>query len=62
MNADLLMPRDLTEEERAEWQYRYDERLGILCQLSMAPTVVEIQLAMDDANDWVRRNRAAQDF
>lgn len=35
-----------------EWQYRYDERLGILAPLR-EPTVQEDLIATKEADDWL---------
>lgn len=45
-------------ELMAEWQYRYDERLGILCG-SGEPTVAEEQMAEKDAHNAIAALLAA---
>ena len=39
------------QERRAEWLYRFDERLGILCEDRPA-TEAQIQMAFQEADDW----------
>lgn len=41
-----------------EWDYRYEERLGMLCG-SLEPTPAQKRLAREDANEFVVRYRKA---
>ena len=40
-----------TEEIQAEWQYRYQERLGIMCE-DREPTPEQKAIAFKEANEW----------
>lgn len=44
----------LEREEFAEWQYRIQERLGILCGRGI-PTWAEARTARREADGWVER-------
>lgn len=39
-------------EEREEWLYRYNERLGILCG-DGEPTEEQKQIAAQEADEWM---------
>ena len=41
------------DEIRAEWEFRYDERIAILCGQN-EPTIEQRRLAMNDADEWER--------
>lgn len=41
-----------SEEIRTEYQYRIDERLGILCPLR-EPTTAQMEIAQSEADDWL---------
>ena len=41
------------KELQAEWQYRLDERLGILCG-SNTPTPEQMKIATDEADQWLK--------
>ena len=42
----------MTRDEKIdEWNYRFDERLGSLCE-DRKPTEAQIQVAFQDADDW----------
>lgn len=36
-----------------EWQYRYHERLGIMCE-DRKPTARQIEIATQEANDFMK--------
>lgn len=42
------------EERKAEWKYRYDERIGMLCE-DREPTSIERAIACDEANRACRQ-------
>lgn len=42
-----------TEELKAEWNYRYEERLGILCE-DLRPTPDQRRIAAQEADQTVR--------
>lgn len=49
------MVRPMTQDQlNAETDYRYEERLAVLCG-NQVPTELEKQMAMDDAREWLRR-------
>lgn len=39
------------EEIQNEWDYRFNERLGILCGLKK-PTTEQLEIAMKEAEEW----------
>lgn len=41
------------EEIRTEYQYRIDERLGILSPLR-EPTEAQLKIAEDEADEWLK--------
>ena len=49
--------KGMTAEEQAEWDYRWHERLGILCGANM-PTDEENRIAMEEADETIRQLRA----
>lgn len=46
----------MTSDQQSEWNYRFDERLGILTQGQPA-TILEEAIARDDANAWLFRDQ-----
>jgi hypothetical protein len=42
----------MTPDEFAEWQYRYQERIGMLCE-NRNPTAEQNAMAKQDADDWL---------
>lgn len=44
----------MTHEEKIEWEYRYWERIGIMCE-SGEPTEKQKEVARDEANQWFER-------
>ena len=49
-------------ELRAEWFYRYEERLGILTDGKRPPTTQEMLIARREANQWLADWRKAQEL
>lgn len=45
----------MTAEQQAEWDYRYQERLGILCA-DQEPTAEQKAIAKAEADEWVRQD------
>lgn len=56
MNGEIFKPSGMTDEERQEWIHVYDTRIGILVGTGQV-TIVEIGLAVAEANDWLERWR-----
>jgi len=53
MNAPIRPRKFIPEpEEFAEWQYRYHERLGILCGTAI-PTLEQEAIARAEADAWL---------
>jgi hypothetical protein len=46
-----------TEEIQAEWHYRYQERLGIMCE-DQEPTLEQKAIAYREANEWAMAQEA----
>ena len=46
----------MSTEESFEWEYIYQERLGMLCE-DREPSPEEVQMACKDANEAVKRMR-----
>ena len=46
----------MSADQQIEWNYRFDERLGILTQ-GQSPTVIELALARQDADNWLFRDQ-----
>ena len=45
----------MTQNEQVrEWEYRFDERLAILCGTN-EPTVEQRKLALQDADEWQKQ-------
>lgn len=45
----------MTEQElQAEWDYRYQERLGILCQSNTPPAPEQVEIATREADEAIR--------
>lgn len=55
-----MTPQELEEALEAEWNYRYEERLGILCG-DKAATCEQRIIAKAEANDAVKRLRKMLD-
>jgi hypothetical protein len=50
----------MTESEiQAEWQYRYQERLGIMCE-DREPTPEQKAIAYREANEWAMAQEAEE--
>jgi hypothetical protein len=43
----------MTADQRQEYRYRYDERLGILCGKD-EPTDEQIKIAKSEADEWLK--------
>lgn len=41
----------MTPKQQIEWQYRFDERLGILCE-GKPPTIMQEVIARTEADAW----------
>lgn len=46
----------MTREEKIEFDYRVAERLGILCE-DREPTTEQREIAVSEANAWLRQSR-----
>lgn len=42
----------MTAEQQKEWEYRYQERLGILCE-DREPTEEQKRIAKEEADAWL---------
>lgn len=52
--AKRYQPAFTEQEKKTEWKYRFEERLGILCQ-GAEPTPTERVIATKEANDWLKQ-------
>lgn len=49
----------MTDDERAEWNYRYAERLAILVE-DRTPSEEALEIAYQEANQWLMEHRKEQ--
>lgn len=46
----------MTHEQQSEWDYRVDERLGILTDGRREPDFADLNIAINEANEWLKQH------
>lgn len=51
----------MNAEQQEEWDYRYQERLGMLCGADR-PTLAQRETATTEANQWLKDSNPQQNL